>query len=173
MKKLLILIVLCLCCVVQAEETDEYITAWLSGTNLAYRNTNLSALLGFRRNLNEEFDIEIGPALGYQVWTESESDEETESELSLGVFAAVHAIDFITISNPFADDIDWLPKTIAGEPYLSIKYLIDVDGKGAAFSPGIGARIFDVMSVAVERRIVKGEDVDDETVVGISAKFKL
>lgn len=172
MKKLVLLLIL-LCGSIAVGE-DDYLSLWLSGNNLAYQNTNIKAMLGYRWSLDENFDLELGPALSWRTWTEQDNTDDTQSQLGIGAFAAVHAVDLVTIPNPlYSEDLSWMPKELASEPYFMLSYVIDTDGKGAVLSPGIGTRVFDLFSLQTDYVMTQGEAVSDEWRVGISAKFKL
>lgn len=174
---LTVIAILIFCCpMVQAADangTDSYMTLWLSGSNLAYQNTSIDALLGYRWRLDEHFDLELGPALSWRTWTEADNQDDTQSSLGLGAFAAIHAVDLISIPNPLAQDVPWMPAEIAGEPYFILPYIMDTEGKGTTIAPGIGTRVFDLFAVQTSYVMTQGERVEDDWRVGISAKFEL
>lgn len=151
-------------------EPDRYLTAWLSGANLAYQNTDLSVWLGFRGNLNKDIDIEGGPAFNWRMWSEGDSEEHSQSDFAVGAYVAVHFLNLVNIPNPIP--IEQLPDQLAGEPFVAFEYLIDTDGKGTSFSPSGGIRVFEVLAVMYQYQIVQGERVPDQSRIAISTKFK-
>jgi len=175
MKTLIVTLVLMLACCGIARSADvnepyEFFTVWLSGTNLAYHNTDLSVWLGYRHNLNEDFDVEIGPAINWRMWSEGDAEEKSQSNLALGAYAAVHALKLIDVPNPLP--FDYLPAQLLGEPFVSIEYLIDTDGQGSSITPACGIRVFEVLAVVYRYRMVEGEKVPDGSSIAISTKFK-
>ena len=166
MKKLVLTVVfaLMLCGSVQADPNDA-VTFWMAGSNLGYQNTDLSAWLGLRRE-----NIEFGVAAEWRMFSEGDTDEDIQSEFALGPFAVYHFPDLIDVNNPL--DIDWLPDKLAGEPFVFLSYLIDIQGKGASISPDLGIRLLDVFALSWEYSYYRGIPADNEGRIGLSVKYQ-
>ena len=168
MKKLLMIaaVALMLCGNVWAEPNEpEAVTFWMSGSNLAYQNTNISAWLGIRKA-----NIEFGAAAEWRMFSEGDTDSDIQSTFALGPYGAYHFPDLIDIPNPI--DVEWLPDTLAGEPFVFLSYLIDLDGKGATIAPGVGIRLLDLFALSWEYSFYKGIPADDEGRIGLSVKYE-
>jgi len=161
--------------VADSPDPNEYVSLWVSGTNLAYHNTNLSVYgPGYRRNLNYDYkiDFEIGPAFSWRTWTEADNPDDTQSNFAIGAYTAIHFTDLITIANPLAEDIEWMPDTLLGEPFIAIEGLWDTKAKGAAVSPLVGCRAMDAFAVYYKFPSIHGEDASEQKKFGISVKFE-
>jgi len=164
---LALILILCVCGIAEAADPNESVTFWLSGSNLGYHNTDLSAWIGYR---NEE--TEVGVAMDWRMFSEGDTDEDFQSNFALGPYAVIHLPGLIEINNPV--DLDWLPlpDKIASEPFFSLAYLFDLDGKGTSISPAVGMRVFDMFAAKIEYNIFHGVAADDEFKAGLSLQHR-
>jgi hypothetical protein len=167
---ILTLTLMLLCCsITKAADPNQSMTLWITGTNLMYQNTDVDVWGGIRGNLQKGIDIEGGAAFDWRVWNEGDSEEGSQSSFAIGPYGAVHFTDLISIPNPLP--FEGMPAELAGEPFFSLEYLWDTDGKGTIFAPAAGVRLFEIFALKYEYRMVQGEKVPDGERLGISAKF--
>jgi len=167
MKKLLILTVILACCqVTHADDPNESVSLWLMGNNLAYQNSDLSLWVGYRRD-----NAEFGVASNWRMFSEGDTDEDTQSDFAIGPYAAYHFPGLIDINNPFAD-IEWMPDKLIGEPFLCLPFLFDTKSKGSAIAPMAGVRVFEMFSLSYQHFLYTGNTADNKGQVGISTNWK-
>lgn len=145
-------------------ENDRAITLWVSGSDLGYQNTDLSAWLGLRQK-----NVEFGVATEWRMFSEGDTNTNIQSQLSIGPYGVYHFPGLIDVNNPL--DVEWLPEKFVGEPFISLSYLIDTKGQGAAISPGIGIRLFDSFALFWDYSFYKGIPADNQGRIGLSAKW--
>jgi hypothetical protein len=169
MKKVVILIVLLFAanCFGGTNETNQSITLWVSAANPAYQNTDLSVMLGYRQD-----DIETGIAGDWRMFSEGTTEPDMQSIFALGPYGVLHFPTLIDVNMPFADKVPWLPKTIVGEPFVGIRYLFDLDGKGTSITPFAGARLVNLFAVMYEFDMFQGSDAPDKGKLALSIQYK-
>ena len=168
-KQLLTLIlILCVCGIAMAgdpNDPNEAATFWLSGSNLSYQNTDLSAWIGYRND-----DTEIGVALDWRMFNEGSNDEDIQSDFAVGPYGCFHMPGLIEIANPFG--ATWLPEKLAGDPFVAVSYLFDVKGKGTSINPAVGMRIFNLFALTYKYSFFNGNPANDEGTIGLSYQHK-
>lgn len=162
---LTLVLVLCVCSIAKAADPNESVTFWLSGSNLGYHNTDLSALIGFRQN-----NTEIGVAMDWRMFSEGDNDEDMQSDFAVGPYGCFHMPGLIEIDNPFG--ATWLPEKLAGDPFVAVSYLFDVKGKGTSVNPCVGVRVFDLFALTYEYSFFNGSPAVDEGKIGLSYQYK-
>ena len=171
MKRALLIVALCLCLVGASFGAEpnapksRAMTLWVSASSLGYQNTDMSVMLGIRNK-----NIEVGIDGEWRMFSEGDIEGDAQSDFALGPYAAYHFPDLIDVNMP--GDVSWLPEKLMGEPFISLAYPIDLEGKGAAIKPGVGIRLFDIFAVKWEYAFYKGIPADNEGQVGISAKWE-
>ena len=170
MKTLLLTValVLCLVGISRANEPNvpdsRAMTLWVSGNSLGYQNTNLSVMSGIRGK-----NVEVGIIGEWRMFSEGDTDADIQSDFAIGPYAAYHFPGLIDVNNPI--DIGWLPEKLLGEPFVSLAYPIDIQGRGAAIKPGVGIRLLDTFALRWEYSFYRGVPADNEGQIGISAKW--
>ena len=162
---LTLVLILCVCGIARAADPNESLTFWLSGSDLGYHNTNLSTWLGYRTD-----DTEVGVALDWRMFSEGDTDEDVQSNFAVGPYGCYHMPGLIEIDNPFG--ASWLPEKLAGDPFVGVSYLFDVDGKGTSIKPVVGLRIFDLFAFKYEYSFFNGSPAKDEGKVGLSYQYR-
>lgn len=166
---LTLVLVLCVCGIARAgaepNDPNESLTFWLSGSDLSYQNTNISAWLGYRQD-----DTEVGIAVDWRMFSEGDTDTDTQSDFAVGPYGVYHVPGLIDIDNPFG--VSWLPEKLAGDPFLGVSYLFDVDGKGTSINPVVGLRVFELFSVTYEYSFFNGSPAKDAGKIGLSYRYK-
>jgi len=160
---LAVVLVLCVCSMVRAEDPNESLTFWLSGTDLSYQNTNMSAWLGYRQD-----NTEIGAAVDWRMFSESDTEADTQSTFAIGPFGIIHMPGLIEVNNPFGQD----GEKILGDPFVGVSYLFDLDGRGTSINPVVGMRVFDLFSITYEYSFFKGSPAEDDGKIGLSYRHK-
>jgi hypothetical protein len=162
---ILTLTLMLLCCsIAQAADPNQSMTLWLSAANPAYQNTDLSVWLGFRQD-----NTEIGAAMDWRVFSEGDTEDDTQSNFAVGPYAVYHFPGVIDVNNPF--DVPWLGDKLIGDPFIGMSYLFDVDGKGTTFSPVAGVRIFNMFALTYQYSLYYGNPATDEGRIGLSLKY--
>jgi len=162
---LALIVILCVCGITKAADPNESVTFWLSGSNLGYHNTDLSAWIGYRQN-----DTEIGVALDWRMFSEGDNDEDMQSDFAVGPYGCFHMPGLIEIDNPFG--AAWLPEKLAGDPFVGVSYLFDVKGKGTSINPVVGVRVFDVFAFTYGYSFFNGSPAIDEGRIGLAYQHK-
>jgi len=162
---LTLILILCVCGIARAGDPNESATFWLSGSDLGYQNTELSAWIGYRQN-----DTEIGVAMDWRRFNEVDSGEEAQNEFAVGPYGCFHMPGLIEIENPFGTA--WLPEKIVSDPFVGVSYLFDVRGRGTSVNPVVGLRIFDLFALKYEYSFFSGGPATDEGKIGLSYQHK-
>ena len=146
-------------------EPEKAVTFWLSGSDLGYENTEMSAWLGYRQG-----ETEVGVALDWRMFNEGDTEDDFQSDFAVGPYGVYHMPGLITIDNPFG--AAWLPEQLAGDPFVGVSYLFDVDGKGTSINPVAGLRLFDIFSLKYEYSFFQGSAAIDEGSIGLSYQHR-
>jgi hypothetical protein len=162
---LTLILMLCVCGIAKAADPNESVTFWLSGSDLGYQNTDISAWLGYRQD-----NTEIGVAADWRMFSEGDTAADVQSNFAVGPYGVFHMPGLIEIDNPFG--VDWLPDKLAGDPFVGVSYLFDVDGKGTSIKPVIGVRIFGIFAVKYEYSFYNGGPAEDVGKIGLSYQHK-
>jgi len=167
MRKLFVLLLILACCqIASAEDPNESISLWLMGNSLAYHNSDLSLWAGYRQD-----NTEFGVASNWRMFSEGDTDEDTQSTFAIGPYGAYHFPGLIDIDNPLKD-IEWMPEKLVGEPFLCISYLFDTKGKGTSVAPMVGVRLLDMFSLSYQYSFFNGSQAEDKGQIGLSTKWK-
>ena len=161
---LTLILILCLCGIAKAGDPNESLTFWMSGSNLAYQNSKLSAWIGYRND-----NTEVGVATAWRMFSEGDNDEDVHSDVSVGPYGCFHLTGLIEIDNPF--ETSWLPEKLAGDPFVAVSYLIDTNGKGTSVNPAVGIRVFDLFAITYEYSFFNGNPSKDEGKIGLSYRY--
>lgn len=166
MKTWIVMLVVLVCASVSL--ADDSVNLWVLGEpSIDNQNNEVGALVGFRRD-----NVEIGIAGLWRMFGEADtepSDEEKESEFALGAYGLFHLPEIIDVNNPIP--IPGLPDKIMSEPYVGLKFLKDVKGKGTSFSPVTGMRIFETIGIMYEYRGFHGIDIPDRNILTLSLQI--
>jgi len=162
---LTLILILCLCGIAKAGDPNESLTFWLSGSNLAYQNTDISAWIGYRSD-----NTEFGVATGWRMFAEGDNEEDIQSNFAVGPYGCFHMPGLIEIDNPFGTS--WLPEKLAGDPFIGVSYLFDVKGKGTSVNPVVGVRVFDLFALTYEYSFFNGNTAEDGGKIGLSYQYK-
>ena len=82
-----LILILSVLSIAEAGDPNEAITFWLSGSDLAYQNTNLSAWLGYRND-----NTEVGVAMDWRMFAEGDNDEDLQSDFAIGPYGCFHML---------------------------------------------------------------------------------
>lgn len=169
MKKILLIVALALCLVgtARAEDPNDAVTLWVSGSNFAYQNTELGTMLGFYDGKSR---VEAGFVVDWRVYTEGDTTDDSQSNLAIGPYVCYHLGTFIDVNNP---GIPLLPDKLIGSPFISLAYPIDTDGKGAVVRPAVGVRVFDAFALTGSYDIITGAPANNEWRIGFSLQYKI
>jgi len=162
---LTLILILCVCSISEAADPNESVTFWLSGSNLAYHNTDLSAWVGYRAD-----NTEVGVAMDWRMFSEGDNDEDMQSDFAIGPYGCYHMPGLIEIDNPFG--AAWLPEKLAGDPFIAISYLFDVKGKGTSINPAVGLRVFDMFALTGGYSFFNGSTATNEGKIGLSYQYR-
>lgn len=164
----IVAMMLTLCGVARAEDPNRALTLWVSGNSLAYQNTELNVLFGIR-GIGDP-NVELGMAMDWRIYSEGDTDADIQSDLAIGPYGVYHFPGLIDVNNPI--DVPWLPEKLAGEPFVSLAYPIDIKGQGAVIRPGVGIRLLDIFALSWDYSFYKGVPADNEGRIGLSAKWE-
>jgi len=160
-----LILILSVLSIAEAGDPNEAITFWLSGSDLAYQNTNLSAWLGYRND-----NTEVGVAMDWRMFAEGDNDEDLQSDFAIGPYGCFHMPGLIEIDNPF--EASWLPEKLAGDPFVALSYLFDVHGEGTLINPAVGMRVLDMFALTYDYSFFHGTPVENEGKIGLSYQLR-
>jgi hypothetical protein len=170
MKKLMLLIVLLVaangfdrlttCCFAADPPIVSAVTLWAGMSNPLYEETSYDILAGYRRTLTTSLDIELGIIANY-----------IPDRYALGGYGMLHYTgELVDVPNPI--DVDWLPDTLIGSPFIGFLYMFSLDTSARIMAPIGGARIFDALTIYYKYSFTEGEPIPDNGSIGLSLEFK-
>lgn len=170
-KTLFVLLLLVAAGTVRAKELNRNITLWLMSNNVAYQNSELSAMLGYKQDVTDGLAGETGIAGSWRMFAEGQTSDNTQSRFAAGPFLALHFPTLINVPNPIKTK--WLGDTLIGQPFIGCSYIFDIDGKGTSINPMVGVRVFNFAAITYQYSAYQGVNAADVSKVGLSLQFKL
>ena len=148
MKKLIVLLVLCLCLPAQAD-----IYSWIWGDSDA---------VGARLGIDLAENIEVGASA---LWF---PDQETPE--IWGMYGIYHLPEIVQFPNPII--LDFLPETIGGRPYFGGKLDIDFDIDKARVSLIAGIVFEDILFIEYDFESIDRSSYNDSKILfGLRIRF--
>ena len=173
-KWILVLIVLCLSIVAQAEPNDvesnrAFVLTILGGPSIDNEDTQVGVWAGIRK-----VNTETGAASMWRMFTEDDTDADVDkdnrnSELALGVYGSIYMPELIDVNNFIP--IPGLPEKLLSQPFFGGSIVADVKGKGAAIAPHTGVRVYETIGVMYQYLAFIDNDAKNKGLLTLTANF--